>query len=257
MADDLSTRLRSSGHIATGLTVTLRYADGGATRRGRTLAEPTQHTVFLARTAYAVYGSLGLQRARVRSIALRADALRSGDRATRQLTLDAQDDKIVAIEAVADRARTRYGHQILYPAALATHSLPRLPDAGAPTVDRIQIADEQRHHPADAQEALQAWSAVSGNGRPRLGFHAATPPPGSLGQSTVAAARLTMKFPPRAPLTGGVGQIVGHADMRPLRGRGDGPVLRGGSERCRWRTLPSRGQLCRREERLSAAGRAG
>ncbi|MEU6381643.1 hypothetical protein [Streptomyces sp. NPDC046909] len=69
-----------------------------------------------------MYDSLGLQRARVRSISLRADALRPADQATRQLTLDAGDDKPLAIEAVADRARARYGRQMLYPAALAITS---------------------------------------------------------------------------------------------------------------------------------------
>jgi DNA polymerase-4 len=120
LADDLGARLRASGQIATGVTCTVRYADLSASRRSRTLPEATQHTVLLARAAYAVYDSLGLQRARVRSIALRADTLRPADRATRQLTLDAGDDKPLAIEAVADRARARYGRQVLYPAALAT-----------------------------------------------------------------------------------------------------------------------------------------
>jgi hypothetical protein len=96
---------------ARGVTCTVRYADLSATRRSRSLPEASQHTVLLARAAYAVYDSLGLQRARVRSIALRADSLRPADRATRQLTLDARDDKPLAIEAVADRARARYGHQ--------------------------------------------------------------------------------------------------------------------------------------------------
>ncbi|MCX4580723.1 hypothetical protein OHB41_47945 [Streptomyces sp. NBC_01571] len=120
LADDLGTQLRASGQIAAGLTCTIRYADHTATRRGRTLPEATQHTVLLARTAYAVYESLGMQRARVRSIALRADALCSDGRATRQLTLDSGDEKPLAIEAVTDRARTRYGRPVIYPAALAT-----------------------------------------------------------------------------------------------------------------------------------------
>jgi DNA polymerase-4 len=38
----------------------------------------------------------------------------------RQLTFDAGDDKPLAIEAVAESARARYGRQVLYPAALAT-----------------------------------------------------------------------------------------------------------------------------------------
>ncbi|MFD1313767.1 DinB/UmuC family translesion DNA polymerase [Streptomyces kaempferi] len=112
--------MRTSGQIAAGLTCTIRYADHTSTRRSRTLPEATQHTVLLARTAYAVYESLGLQRARVRSIALRADALRPAEGATRQLTLDSGDEKPLAIEAVADRARTRYGSPVIYPAALAT-----------------------------------------------------------------------------------------------------------------------------------------
>ncbi|MCT9114207.1 hypothetical protein N4G69_53800 [Streptomyces mirabilis] len=93
LADDLGARLRGSGQVAAGLTCTVHYADSSTTRRSRTLPEATLHTVLLARTAYAVYESLGLQRARVRSIALRADALRPADQATRQLTLDSGDDK--------------------------------------------------------------------------------------------------------------------------------------------------------------------
>ncbi|MFI0813451.1 DNA polymerase Y family protein [Streptomyces echinatus] len=124
LADDLGARLRTSRQIAAGVTCTVRYADASSTRRSRTLPEATQHTVLLARTAYTVYNSLGLQRARVRAIALRADGLRADDHATRQLTLDAGDDKPLAIEAVADRTRARYGHQVLYPATLAISSRP-------------------------------------------------------------------------------------------------------------------------------------
>jgi DNA polymerase-4 len=119
LADDLGARLRNADQIASGLTCTVRYADQSLTRRSRALPEATQHTVLLAHAAYAVYESLGLQRTRVRGIALRADALRPAHRATRQLTLDTQDDKPLAIKAVADRARARYRHHVLYPAALA------------------------------------------------------------------------------------------------------------------------------------------
>ncbi|MDQ1042001.1 hypothetical protein [Streptomyces sp. V4I2] len=51
LADDLGTRLRATGQIATGVTCTIRYADDSATRRSRTLPEATQHTVLLARAA--------------------------------------------------------------------------------------------------------------------------------------------------------------------------------------------------------------
>jgi len=119
LADALGTRLRTGHQIAQALTCTIRYADQSATRRTRTLPEATQHTVVLARAAYEAYASLGLQRARVRSIALRADTVKPGAQATRQLTLDAGDDKVLAIEAIADLARARFGHSVLYPATLA------------------------------------------------------------------------------------------------------------------------------------------
>ncbi|GGN40927.1 DNA polymerase Y family protein [Streptomyces fuscichromogenes] len=142
LADDLGARLRTSNQIASGLTCTIHYADRSSTRRNRVLSEATQHTVLLARAAYAIYNSLGLQRARVRSIALRADALRPVDLATRQLTLDAVDDKPLAIEAVADRARARFGHQVLYPAALATNSRTEMPSTGdRPVVEQTRPED--------------------------------------------------------------------------------------------------------------------
>ncbi|MGW7260702.1 DNA polymerase Y family protein [Streptomyces sp. NPDC054834] len=137
LADDLGARLRATGQIATGVTCTIRYADLSATRRSRTLPEATQHTVLLARAAYAVYDTLGLQRARVRTIALRADALHPAERATRQLTLDAGDDKPLVIEAVADRARARYGQQVIYPATLAITTPP-------PSARRRGRADSQK-----------------------------------------------------------------------------------------------------------------
>jgi len=124
------------------VSCTIRYADLTATRRSRTLPEATQHTVLLARAAYAVYDSLGLQRARVRTIALRADALRPAYQATRQLTLDGGDDKPLAIEAVADRARTRYGHHVLYPAALAISSRSRPTQRRAAEQDRSRSTSD-------------------------------------------------------------------------------------------------------------------
>ncbi|MDX3064751.1 MULTISPECIES: DNA polymerase Y family protein [Streptomyces] len=120
LAVELGTRLRAAGQIAEAVSVTVSYADQSATTRSRALAEASHHTVFLGRGAYAAYETLGLQRARVRGISLRADGLRAADRATRQLSLVAQDDKHLLIEAVADRARARFGDGALYPAALAS-----------------------------------------------------------------------------------------------------------------------------------------
>ncbi|WP_331761912.1 hypothetical protein [Streptomyces sp. NBC_01546] len=67
----------------------------------------------------SLYDLLALQRARVRAISLRAQDLRPSSEATQQLTLDARDDRDLAIEAVTDRARARYGPGTIRPAILA------------------------------------------------------------------------------------------------------------------------------------------
>ncbi|MDG9684352.1 hypothetical protein QC334_16725 [Streptomyces sp. DH18] len=68
LAGQLGTRLRTDAQAAAGLTITIRYADGATTTRTRAMPEATHHTRLLARSAYDLYETLGLQRARVRNI---------------------------------------------------------------------------------------------------------------------------------------------------------------------------------------------
>ncbi|MEV7660090.1 hypothetical protein AB0O39_38810 [Streptomyces anulatus] len=97
----------------------IRHAPDGARRTTtRTLPETTHHTTLLARSAYDLYETLGLQRARVRSITLRTENLLPAEHAARQLTFDHTIDKALLIEAVQDRARRRYGTDVIKPAAL-------------------------------------------------------------------------------------------------------------------------------------------
>ncbi|MFF9124634.1 hypothetical protein ACF09J_15225 [Streptomyces sp. NPDC014889] len=118
-AGELGSRLRSLGKVCRTLTLTVRYADCSATTRSRTLAEPTAHSAALTGTAYALYEALGLQRARVRGLALRAEGLGSAEHASHQLTFDPVDEKVRRIEEVADRARARFGPRAVMPGTLA------------------------------------------------------------------------------------------------------------------------------------------
>ncbi len=118
LAEEVAARLRDAKQAAGGLTLSIRYADRSVS--SRTLAEATAHTRQIATTAYGLYDAFGLQRARVRAISLRAQGLRPSSEATQQLTLDPGDDRALAIEAVTDRARARYGPGTIRPAALAT-----------------------------------------------------------------------------------------------------------------------------------------
>ncbi|MEV5784017.1 ImpB/MucB/SamB family protein [Streptomyces sp. NPDC048448] len=119
LADRIGQRLRGESQVADRLTLTVRYADRSATTRTRALPEPTNHSPALAATALGLLTSLGLQRARVRAFAIRADGLRPSDGACRQLSLDPGDARARAAEAAADRARRRFGPEAVRPAALA------------------------------------------------------------------------------------------------------------------------------------------
>ncbi|MEU3663019.1 hypothetical protein AB0E77_25300 [Streptomyces sp. NPDC032940] len=118
-AEELGARLRTVDKVCRILTLTVRYADRSATTRSRTLKEPTAHSAALTRTAYDLYEALGLQRARVRSIALRAEDLAPAEQASHQLTFDPVDEKVRRIEEVADRARAKFGPRAVMPGSLA------------------------------------------------------------------------------------------------------------------------------------------
>ncbi|MFB7345854.1 hypothetical protein ACFCZ6_38030 [Streptomyces hydrogenans] len=97
----------------------LSYADGTYTR---TLPEATAHTPALSTTARDLLTALGLQRARVRALSVRAHRLQSDDQAVRQLTFDDLDDKFLRLEAALDRARSRYGPGIAGTASAYRHA---------------------------------------------------------------------------------------------------------------------------------------
>ncbi|MFV0136866.1 DNA polymerase thumb domain-containing protein [Streptomyces sp. HMX87] len=118
-AEELGARLRAVDKICRTLTLTVRYADRSATTRTRTLPEPTAHSAALTRAAYGMYEALGLQRARVRSLALRAEGLAAAEQASHQLTFDPVDEKTRRIEEVADRARAKFGPRAVMPGSLA------------------------------------------------------------------------------------------------------------------------------------------
>lgn len=118
-AEELGGRLRALDKICRTLTLTVRYADRSSTTRSRTLKEPTAHSAALTRVAYGMYEALGLQRARVRALALRAEGLDPAEQASYQLTFDPLDEKARRLEEVADRARAKFGPHAVMPGSLA------------------------------------------------------------------------------------------------------------------------------------------
>ncbi|WP_331746757.1 hypothetical protein OG923_34105 (plasmid) [Streptomyces halstedii] len=132
LTEQLAFRMRGDEQVARRLVLTVRYADHTSTHRTRTLPEATNHTVQLTRTAYALYESLALQRARVRGLALRAEGLGPASTAHHQLTFDPTDRKARLLEAAADKARTRFGAAAVSTASLARPAAARRHDVRPP-----------------------------------------------------------------------------------------------------------------------------
>ncbi|MFD3699290.1 hypothetical protein ACFWUZ_24680 [Streptomyces sp. NPDC058646] len=123
LTEELGARLRTPGsgpgQVCRALSLTVRCADRTTLTRTRTLPEPTAHSAALTATAYALYAGLGLQRARVRALSLRAEDLTAADRAVRQLSFDPEDEKARRLEAVTDRVRARFGPHVIARGTLA------------------------------------------------------------------------------------------------------------------------------------------
>ncbi|WP_330351659.1 DNA polymerase Y family protein [Streptomyces sp. NBC_00582] len=132
LVEQLGFRMRGENQVCRRIALTVRYADHTSTHRARTLPEATNHSMQLCRTAYDLYAALGLQRARVRGLALRAEALAQAEGAHHQLTFDPADHKARQLEAAADKARTRFGADALRPAALARSAPARRRDVRPP-----------------------------------------------------------------------------------------------------------------------------
>ncbi|MEU5900835.1 DNA polymerase Y family protein [Streptomyces venezuelae] len=118
-AEELGARMRDEDQVCRTLVLTVRYADRSTTTRSKALPEQTAHSTELARTAYRMYDALGLQRARVRALSLRAEGLAPAEHATHQLSFDPTDEKTRRIEEVADRARAKFGPGAIVPGTLA------------------------------------------------------------------------------------------------------------------------------------------
>jgi len=112
-------RLRRRHQVAHSVTLGVAFSDGSRIERTRTLREPTAHTADLRTVAFAVFDSLGLQRARVRGLTLRTEHLTAAAGAPQQITLDRGREDRLLLEPVVDRLNERFGGHAVVPASLA------------------------------------------------------------------------------------------------------------------------------------------
>jgi DNA polymerase-4 len=100
------------------VSIKVRFADFATITRSRTLDVPTDVGQELYDTARALFDALGLDRARIRLVGVRAERLIDADSAPQQLELGAREHGRRDAELAADRAARRFGAGAVRPATL-------------------------------------------------------------------------------------------------------------------------------------------
>jgi DNA polymerase-4 len=111
-------RLRSGGWLARTVSIKVRFADFATITRSRTLEVPSDVGQELYETARALFDALGLDRARIRLVGVRAERLIEAGSAPQQLELGAREHGRRDAELAADRAARRFGAGAVRPATL-------------------------------------------------------------------------------------------------------------------------------------------
>ncbi len=119
--------LRSGGHVARTVTIKVRFADFKTITRSKTLREATDVGHEIYQLACELFDGLGLDRARIRLVGVRAEGLRPAGQAPRQLVLGAPERGWREAEVAADAAAVRFGRGAVRPAALVHRQHPGLP----------------------------------------------------------------------------------------------------------------------------------
>lgn len=114
----VASRMRTARVAGRTVTITVRFADFTTITRAKTLAEPTDVTVEIYRTALGCFDALGLQRARIRLVGVRVEGLRPRTTVHRQLVLGERDHGWADADRAVDRAVGRFGAHAVRPASL-------------------------------------------------------------------------------------------------------------------------------------------
>lgn len=111
-------RMRVAGVAGRTVTLTVRFADFTTLTRSRTMAEATDVTQDVYRTAVALYDGLGLQRARLRLVGVRVEGLVPRSTVHHQQVLGEPEHGWSEADRAVDRATRRFGSAAVRPASL-------------------------------------------------------------------------------------------------------------------------------------------
>lgn len=124
LAERTAGNLRAGGHVARTVTVKVRFADFKTITRSRTLHQATDVGHEIYQLACELFDGLGLDRARIRLVGVRAEGLRSAAGAPRQMEIGAPVRGWREAELASDAAAVRFGRGAVRPAALVRRDLP-------------------------------------------------------------------------------------------------------------------------------------
>ena len=118
LSERTAARLRATGHVSRTISIKIRFADFTTITRSRTLPVPTDVGRVVYETARTLYDALGLERARIRLVGVRAEGLSDAGGTPEQLRLDERPTGWRDAERAVDRATRRFGAGAVRPATL-------------------------------------------------------------------------------------------------------------------------------------------
>lgn len=118
VAATVAWRLRQAGVLGRALTLNLRFADFTQVNKTMTLPSPTDLTGELHAAACTLFARLGLQRARIRRVSLRAEGLVDATTVATQPALDEPDAGWSQAERASDAVLRRFGPKAVQRAVL-------------------------------------------------------------------------------------------------------------------------------------------
>lgn len=118
LSERTATRLRASGAVSRTISIKVRFADFSTITRSRTLKVATDVGQVIYHTSRDLFDALGLERARIRLVGVRAEGLADVGQAVEQLAFDDRVHGRRDVERAMDKASARFGAGAVSPGTL-------------------------------------------------------------------------------------------------------------------------------------------
>jgi DNA polymerase-4 len=122
LSERTAARLRASAQVGRTVSIKVRFADFTTITRAKTLPESTDVGRVVYETALGLYDALGLERARIRLVGVRVEAVGDAAGAQHQLELGEREHGWRDAEQAVDKAARRFGAGSVRPATLVDPS---------------------------------------------------------------------------------------------------------------------------------------